>query len=219
MKIVVVGCGRLGAGLAHRLFLTGNDVVVVDIKDETFINLPVDFKGRTLQGDGLNRGVLERAGIEKADGLAAVTNLDTVNAVVAHIARSYYHVPRVVSRNFDPKYLKIHEAFGLETVSSTVWGAQRIEEILVADEISTISTAGNGEIKIYEFAVSRSWEGHNLSRLLQPANCILVSLTRQGTAIFPDWEMPLKEGDKVQFAANADGFIGVRNTLLHHEEA
>lgn len=213
MKMIVVGCGRLGAGLAYRLFLTGHEVVVIDVNDRTFINLPEDFKGRTLQGDGLNQGILERAGVENADGLAAVTNLDTVNAVVAHIARSLYNVPRVISRNFDPKYLRVQEAFDLSTVSSTIWGAQRIEELLIADEIKTISSAGNGEVKIYELTVERGWEGKKISDLLQPANCAPVSLTHRGRTVIPDWEMSLIAGDIVQFAANDDGVLKVRNAL------
>ena len=74
--------------------------------------------------------MLHRAGIEQADGLAAVTSSDSVNAVVGHVARTVYRVPNVVTRNYDPRWRPLHEAFGLQMVSSATWGAQRLEELL-----------------------------------------------------------------------------------------
>src|SRR5690349_25120467 len=102
MNFIVVGCGRVGAELCYHLFNRGHHVVVVDINKEAFNRLHPDFRGRTLEGEGLAEGVLERAGIHEADGLAAVTNSDTLNAVVAHAARTIYNVPNVVARNYDP---------------------------------------------------------------------------------------------------------------------
>src|SRR5690349_15909914 len=102
MNFIVVGCGRVGAELCYHLFRRGHHIVVVDINKEAFNRLHPDFRGRTLEGEGLAEGVLERAGIREADGLAAVTNSDTLNAVVAHAARIIYNVPNVVARNYDP---------------------------------------------------------------------------------------------------------------------
>ena len=96
MNFIVVGCGRVGAELAFRLYRNGHQVVVVDSSRDAFNRLHPDFRGRTLEGEGLAENVLERAGIHEADGLAAVTNSDTLNAVVAHTARTIYEVPIVV---------------------------------------------------------------------------------------------------------------------------
>jgi trk system potassium uptake protein TrkA len=82
MNLIVVGCGRVGAELSYRLFKGGHQVVVVDSSRDSFNRLHPDFRGRTLEGEGLAENVLERAGI-KEPGLAAVTNSDTLNAVVA----------------------------------------------------------------------------------------------------------------------------------------
>ena len=89
MNFIVVGCGRVGAELAYHLFASGHQVVVVDSRKEAFNRLHPDFRGRTLEGEGLAESVLERAGIREADGLAAVTNSDTLNAVVAHTAITF----------------------------------------------------------------------------------------------------------------------------------
>ena len=70
MKILVVGCGRLGADLADRLSKAGNNVAVIDSSEAAFNKLPSDFIGRIHEGNGLQQDVLVRAGIEGADGLA-----------------------------------------------------------------------------------------------------------------------------------------------------
>ena len=130
MDVIVVGCGRVGSELAYRVYKKGHHVTVVDSNEASFRNLPADFRGRTVEGEALNQIVLRRAGIEKADGLAAVTNSDTLNVAVAHVARTVYKVPNVVARNYDASLRGLHEAFGLQVVSSTSWGAQRVEEML-----------------------------------------------------------------------------------------
>src|SRR5512141_2779623 len=111
MKVIVIGCGRMGSELAYRLFKRGHDVAVIDRKDEAFNHLPSDFEGRLYEGEGLSQDVLERAGIKTCDTLAAVTESDSVNLVAAHMARTDYNVKHVVTRNFDPNYRNLFEAF------------------------------------------------------------------------------------------------------------
>lgn len=130
MFIVIVGCGRVGSELASGLSRKGHQVTIIDQVGSSFEHLPPDYHGRTIEAEVLSEDVLKNAGIEQAGGLAAVTNSDPVNAVVGHVARTIYQVPNVVVRNYDPRWQPLFEAFGLESVSSTAWGAQRIEELL-----------------------------------------------------------------------------------------
>lgn len=130
LRYIVVGCGRFGAEVARRLHDGGHQVSVVDASAASFDNLHPTFRGRTVQGNVLERDVLVRAGVEGANGLAAVTNSDCINAVVAHLARTMFGVPNVVVRNYSPRWLPMHEAFGCRTVGSTTWGAERVEEML-----------------------------------------------------------------------------------------
>jgi trk system potassium uptake protein TrkA len=213
MNMIVVGCGRVGADLAYRLFQKGHKVVVVDYDEEAFHNLPVDFLGRTVAGEALNRDVLLRAGIEDADGLATVTSNDSTNAVVAHLARTLFGVPVVVVRNFDSRWRSMHETFGHQVVSSSSWGAQRVEELLYQQETVTVFSAGNGEVEIYEFTVQDEWDGHLLSDLIPEKECILVALTRAGRAIIPELATPLKEGDVVMVSATLEGSEALRLRL------
>ena len=134
MYIIVVGCGRVGSDLALRLSRQGHDVTVIDHVGSSFKHLDPEYRGRTIEAEPLAEDVLKKAGIERADALAAVTSSDTTNAVVAQVAKAVFKVPRVVSRNFDPRWLPVHEAMKLQVVTTTLWGSQRMEELLTAGE-------------------------------------------------------------------------------------
>jgi trk system potassium uptake protein TrkA len=218
MIVIVVGCGRVGAELAYRLFQRGHKVTIVDQVAAAFENLPPDFRGRTLEGQVLNQDVLQRAGIARADALAAVTNSDSLNAVVAHVARTVYHLNKVVVRNYDPRWRPVHEAFGSQTVSSASWGAQRIEEMLHQDAIHAVFSAGNGEVEVYELIVPLAWQGRRLQDLLPDKWCLPVALTRVGQAVLPAGETHLEAGDIVHLSATLEGLEALRTRLVQPEE-
>jgi trk system potassium uptake protein TrkA len=220
MNFIVVGCGRVGAELCHHLFTRGHHVVVVDINKEAFNRLHPDFRGRTLEGEGLAEGVLERAGIREADGLAAVTNSDTLNAVVAHAARTIYNVPNVVARNYDPNLRTVIEAFGLQTVGSTYWGAQRVEELLMNPSQRMVYSAGNGEVEVYEIRIPEEWNGHSLGELLEPLQqCYPVALSRAGRSSLPGPGMKLQTGDMLAVSSTFEGIGALTARLSTQEEA
>ena len=218
MNIIVVGCGRVGAELAYRLFTQGHRVTVVDNQDAAFLNLPPDFRGRTIVGEALNQNILLRAGVDHADGLAAVTNSDTVNAVVAHAVRSVYNIQNVVARNFDPHLRPLFEAYNVQVISSTSWGAQRLEEMLYQGELHTVFSAGNGEVEIYEFIIPDALHGKPTGSLVSSnAEVSLVGLTRAGKAMLPRPDTLLETGDILLVSATIQGIQALRN-LLNPEE-
>ena len=214
MNFIVVGCGRAGADLALRLFKNGHQVVVVDTNPEALNRLSPEFRGRTIEGDVLSEGLLERAGIKEADGLAAVTNLDPLNAVVAHTACCIYNVSTVVARNYDPDMRSVLEAFGLNVVSSTSWGAQRLEELLLDPSFRSVFSAGNGEVEVYEFALPAQWDGKSLGDMLRSIPDLLpVALTRAGRAVLPDSRTLLEAGDLLSVSATLTGIEALRERL------
>ncbi|HJQ15333.1 MAG TPA: TrkA family potassium uptake protein [Anaerolineales bacterium] len=220
MNFIVVGCGRVGAELSYHLFSRGHQVVVVDINKEAFNRLHPDFRGRTLEGEGLAEGVLERAGIQEADGLAAVTNSDTLNAVVTHAARTLYNVPNVVARNYDPNLRSVIEAFGLQTVGSTYWGAQRVEELLMSPSQRTVYSAGNGEVEVYEVQIPAEWNGRTIGELLGTLNqCYPVALSRAGRSSLPEAEMTLQTGDMLDVSSTFEGIGALTERLSRQAEA
>jgi trk system potassium uptake protein len=218
MNMIVVGCGRIGSELAYRLFLQGHEVTVVDSNEQAFDRLNPNFRGRTVTGEILARDVMERAGIDKADGLAAVTNSDTLNAVVAHTARTIFHIPNVIVRNYDPNLCPVLELFGLKVVSSTSWGAQRIEELLSNPSIHAVFSPGNGDIEIYEVNIPDQWNGKPLEELLSlPGEYLPVTLTRAGCSMLPRKDTLLRTGDLFSVSATAEGIVSLRILLFGKE--
>ena len=220
MNFIIVGCGRVGAELCYRLFKSGHQIVVVDSRKESFNRLHPDFRGRTLEGEGLAETVLERAGIREADGLAAVTNSDTMNAVVAHTAREFYDVPIVVARNYDPNLRTVIEAFGLQTVGSTYWGAQRVEELLMNPSHRAVYSAGNGEVEVYEILIHENWNNRTLGDLLDPLNqCYPVALSRAGRSFLPEKGTKLQTDDLLNVSSTFEGIAALATRLSKKVEA
>ncbi|MBN2147045.1 MAG: TrkA family potassium uptake protein [Anaerolineales bacterium] len=213
MNYIVVGCGRVGAELAYRLYQKGHHVAVIDQVAAAFENLPHDFQGRVIEGEALNQNVLHRAGIEEAHGLAIVTSSDSTNLVVAHAARTSYNLSNIVVRNYNPQWRSLFESFNLQVVSSSSWGAQRVEELLYHSDMRTIFSAGNGEVEIYEFSVPENWAGRPLGELVASHECSPVGLTRVGRAILPSCETILEENDVVLVSATFNGIETVRHSL------
>jgi len=213
MKIIVVGCGRVGSDLAVRLFNRGHEVSVIDNVSAAFNSLGADFQGRFIEGEALSQDVLFRAGIERADALVAATNSDALNAVVGHVAQTLYNVPRVAARNYDPHCRLMMETFNLQVVSSTSWGAQRLEELIYHAEIRTFYSAGNGEIDLYEIVLPDDHAGLKVADLQIPEQSLVVSVTHAGRAALPAPGMVLYGGDLLAISATFEGIEAVRERL------
>jgi trk system potassium uptake protein TrkA len=171
-----------------------------------------------VEGEALAQGVLIRAGIEQADGLATVTNSDSLNAVVAHVAHTLYQVPTVVVRNYDPHWRPLQEAFGLQLISSSSWGAQRLEELLYGAEAHSVFSAGNGEVEIYELTIPKTWQGHSLQELLAQVECLPAALARAGQAMLPSPDTVLEDDDVILVSATLDGIETLRRRLKAQTE-
>jgi trk system potassium uptake protein TrkA len=119
VKIVIVGCGRVGAGLAERMAREGHQVTVVDISSESFGRLEQDFPGQALRGDGTDEDVLRRAGIDGADMFFALTEGDNRNVLAAQLANETFGVERVVAKVNDPVRAEAYTLLGLATICRT----------------------------------------------------------------------------------------------------
>ena len=128
MKVVIMGCGRVGARLAALLDADGHSVTVMDNDTYSFRRLPPTFGGNALFGQGLNQETLKRAGIEEADVFVALTQGDNRNVMSCQIAKHVFNVPRVVCRIYDPLREEMYSTLGLETISPTKVFAQLLKE-------------------------------------------------------------------------------------------
>lgn len=134
MKVVIMGCGRVGAQLATNLDHDGHDVTVLDMRGSQFERfLPDDFGGQKIVGDGRDQDMLREAGVEGADAFVACTAGDNRNVMAAQMARTLFNVPRVVCRIYDPLREEMYKMLGLRTISPTKVGAQLLMDALLMD--------------------------------------------------------------------------------------
>jgi trk system potassium uptake protein len=119
MRVVIMGCGRVGARVASLLDHSGNALTVIDTDSRAFRRLPAGFGGETVIGTGIDEDVLRKAGIEDADAFIAVTNGDNRNIMAAQVARLIFEVPVVVCRIYDPVREDTYRRLGLTTVCPT----------------------------------------------------------------------------------------------------
>lgn len=130
MKVIIMGCGRVGAQLAGLLDSDGHKVTILDTDAYSFRRLPPTFGGTALVGSGLDEDALKKAGIEEADAFVAVTQGDNRNVMAAQIAKHIFNVPRVICRIYDPIRQELYSTLGLETFSPTTLFARMIKEKL-----------------------------------------------------------------------------------------
>ena len=130
MKVIIMGCGRVGARLTALLDAEGHDITVLDTDSYSFRRLPQNFGGTALFGSGTNIDTLKKAGIEEADIFVALTQGDNRNVMSCQIAKHIFNVPRVVCRIYDPLREEMYSTLGLETISPTAVFAQLLKEKL-----------------------------------------------------------------------------------------
>lgn len=146
MYIIIAGCHKVGASLALTLAGENHDVVVIDSDPERLNALGSGFNGVTLVGMPIDEDVLRSAGIEQADALAAVTDDDNMNIMIAQVAREIFHVPSVITRVYDPRRETIMGGMGLETVCPTTLAVRQIKLRLLNAELLGMLQLGGREV-------------------------------------------------------------------------
>ena len=150
MKIVIMGCGRVGARLARLFDREGHDVSVVDLNASSLRAWGRTSGARRSRARGSTKMCSKSLGIEHADIFLAVTNRDNSNIMAAQIARISFRVPRVIARIYEPDREETFHQLGLDTICPTTLISNRIYE-----------------------AVSSNAEAHIPPVQLQPAATIL----------------------------------------------
>jgi len=145
IKIVILGCGRVGSTLAKQMSSEGHDVTVLDQTSEAFRRLGTKFRGQRLVGSGLDQDLLQRAGLENAGVFVAVTQGDNTNIMAAQIAREVFEVGKVVARIYDPIRAQAYRELGITTLCTTT---------LAAGLIHNAALGGGGDDLLQQAALS-----------------------------------------------------------------
>jgi trk system potassium uptake protein TrkA len=197
VHIVIMGCGRVGSTLALSLESRGHSVAVVDRNGESFRRLGADYNGLTVTGEGFDRQVLTAAGIERADGFAAVSSGDNSNIISARVARETFGIQRVVARIYDPKRAEVYERLGIPTVATVRWTADRMLRHLVHDNISELWRDPTSSVSIVEVPVHDEWVGRPIPALEEASGARVAYLMRFGLGILPTASTLVQDGDQV----------------------
>jgi len=218
MKVIIMGCGRVGEQLSFLLLNEGHLVTVIDSDPLALDRLGPNFKGQKIHGVGFDQDILISAGIENADAFAATSSSDNANIVAARIARNHFRVPRVVARLYDPRRAEIYQRLGLLTISSTTWGAERIRELLTHSDLDPVLTYGSGEVCLLTFEVPYPLIGKMVKHLAVPGESHVMAITRQGHAFIPVGGSELQQGDLLHLVVLASGMERVKQFLGLSEE-
>ncbi|MGI8938275.1 MAG: potassium channel family protein [Iamia sp.] len=197
MHVVVVGCGRVGAGLAASIEAQSHTVAVIDRRATAFRRLPEDFTGATVVGVGFDRDRLRAAGVEQAGAVAAVTNGDNSNILVARVARETFGIERVVARIYDPRRAAIYERLGIPTIATVQWTTERVLQRILPERPAVDWIDPSARVVLLERPVPPSWAGTPAVHLDVDGTTRVAAVSRLGEAQVPDAGLLLQDGDTV----------------------
>ena len=201
MRVVVMGCGRVGASLGDALSRIGHEVAIIDRDPTAFHRLSPEFNGEKILGMGFDREVLLRAGIERADAFAAVSSGDNSNIISARVAREMFGVQRVVARIYDAKRAAVYERLGIPTVATVPWTTDRLLHTLTHETETTKWRDPTGTVAVCEAELHEAWVGHLATTLEETTGARIAFLIRFGTGLLPEPKTVIQAGDQIYLAA------------------
>ena len=213
MNAIIVGCGKLGSGLALNLIRKRYSVTVIDDNPATFELLGKNFAGRTITGVGFDKAILEKAGIQSADALIACCKSDVTNALIGRISRNIYRVPHVISRIYDPRKAEIYHTLGIQTISATTWGIRRVSEMLSYNELDTVTTLGDDNVELVRIDVPALLIGKTVNELTAIGEIQVVAISRDYKTFLPTFGSVFQKDDVVYIAVLASSVKRLKSIL------
>jgi trk system potassium uptake protein TrkA len=213
VHIVIMGCGRVGSTLARSLEKRGHTVAVIDLDVESFRRLGPDFAGKTVKGVGFDREVLLEAGIEQAEGFAAVSSGDNSNILSARVVRETFSVENVVARIYDPGRAEVYERLGIPTVATVRWTADQVLRRLLPAGSEPHWRDPSGSVRLMEVHVDRSWVGRSVGQIEDATGARVPFLFRMGSGTVPSRSTIFQDGDLL-YAAVLDSELARVEAVL-----
>ncbi|MCD2261741.1 TrkA family potassium uptake protein [Dietzia aurantiaca] len=218
MKVVIMGCGRVGAALATELDAAGHDVVVIDHEPRAFGRLSEDFTGLTVTGTGFDRDVLEGAGIRDAHAFAAVSSGDNSNIIAARVARETFGLDRVIARIYDAGRAEVYERLGIPTVATVPWATGRLVRFITAGSSPVLWRDQTDSVSLVAIDAPKEWVGSSVDALARAAGGRAVTLTRFGEGRLPNADTLVQAQDIVHLAVPS-ATVAELNALLRRGPA
>lgn len=200
MRVVVMGCGRVGATLAAELDASGHEVVVVDRDAGAFDRLPAGFDGRTVTGLGFDREVLEHAGLTDADAFAAVSSGDNSNIIAARVARETFGVERVIARIYDAGRAAVYERLGIPTVATVPWATGRLVRYITEGTSPVVWRDPTGAVCVVAVDPPPVWVGATVDELADLLGGRATAITRFGESRIPGADTRVQADDTIHLA-------------------
>jgi trk system potassium uptake protein len=215
MHVIVGGCGRVGAALADRLSEAGHDVVVIDVLEKSFDRIGAAFNGETLVGDITDKDVLMRAGIERADALIAVSDLDNANLMAVEIAKELFGVRKTVARLFNPEREESYRKMGIHYVSGTRLVAGAIMNEIHAGTFPAHLGFPDSDVEVVEMRVRRSGHGMTVADMEVRGDVRIAAIQRGVRVRLPRADERLQEGDLIAAAISRGAHRHLRDIVEH----
>ena len=133
LYVIVAGAGKVGWNLARELLEKGEEVTVIEQDRRRYLTVEQELEHAVQYGDATELWVLERAGIQRADLVIAVTGDDEDNVLICQVAREKYLCDRVIARVLDPRRAAWYREQGVQTICPTQIAIEQLERAALAE--------------------------------------------------------------------------------------
>jgi trk system potassium uptake protein TrkA len=202
--VIVVGCGRVGAGLASRLASQGVSVSVIDRVPRSFRRLVEHPLVTPIEGIGFDPDTLREAGVTRAYGFAAVTSGDNTNVLSARVARETFEVPQVIARIYDPRRAQVYQRLGITTVATVTWTTDQALRRLYPAAYGADWVSATGEVAVSEVALPATLAGTPYASLASIETLQPIAIVRGERARPLASGLVVQEGDRLIVAVLGD---------------
>lgn len=199
-----MGCGRVGSTLARALEDRNHTVSVIDNEPEAFRRLGPGFNGDKVTGYGFDQGVLEKAGIRRAESFAAVSSGDNSNIIAARVARESFGLQKVVARIYDPRRAEVYQRLGITTVATVRWTADQVLRRMLPAGAEPDFRDPSGTIRLDQVPVPEAWVGMRTIDLQEHTRTRIAWIDRLGEGMIPVRDTVLQEGDLLHLVMRED---------------
>ncbi|MDD2457495.1 MAG: TrkA family potassium uptake protein [Eubacteriales bacterium] len=199
MQIIIIGCGKVGSSLARQLVALEHDVVIIESDSKLMLQAD-DIDCIKITGVPIDRDVLRQAGIETADVVCCVTQNDNINIMTSQIAQDVFHVPKIITRIFNPVNKDVFEEFGLNTICSTELTVDAFLREIEGEQNTQVHQLYGTPVVYTTVTTDRDILGDNICDLSTDTGKLVFGLIRNGRLMLAIPGLKVQEGDQLVLA-------------------